>query len=271
MKKEYLEANFRQRLQDLMSTMDINQSQLAHKIEMSESAFSRFLKNPDAKLGDEYIIRLARHFNVSTDFLLGLTTMPDRKNYAIDELGLTPQAARNLYTKEVDPTVVSYLLENPTFAITTEQIAQYMNGSAIAGFVANNVIRQKLAITMISKGRRDLARVVQAGIVAPDQQDLNGIQNTFMQAVQEMKTDVELENAVEAMTQEQMDKMLKSLEKGLIATNPSITPQEFSSAIVDTIDWQGMLRPETMKQLQEALLAVAEDLQESDRRAKDGE
>ena len=109
MKKEYLEANFRQRLQDLMSTMDINQSQLAHKIEMSESAFSRFLKNPDAKLGDEYIIRLARHFNVSTDFMLGLTTMPDRKNYAIDELGLTPQAARNLYTKEVDPTVVSYL------------------------------------------------------------------------------------------------------------------------------------------------------------------
>lgn len=270
MKKEYLEANFRQRLKDLMSTMEITQAQLAHKIELSESAFSRFLSNPQAKLGDEYIIRLARHFNVSTDFLLGLTTMPDRKNYTIDELGLTPQAARNLYTKEVDPTVVSYLLENPTFAITTEQIAQYMKGTAVAGFVANNVIRQKLAITMLSKGRKDLARVVQAGIVSPSQQDLSGIQNSFMQAVQEMKTDVELENAVEAMTQEQMDKMLKNLEKGMMAVNPRITPKEFSSAIVDTIDWQGMLRPETVKQLQEALQAVAEDLQKSDRRAKDG-
>ncbi len=85
-----------------------------------------------------------------------------------------------------------------------------------------------------------------------------------------MKADVELENAVEAMTQEQMDKMLKNLEKGMMAVNPRITPKEFSSAIVDTIDWQGMLRPETVKQLQEALQAVAEDLQKSDRRAKDG-
>ena len=39
-----------------------------------------------------------RLFNVSTDFLLGETNIPDRKNYDIAELGLSVEAAKNLYT-----------------------------------------------------------------------------------------------------------------------------------------------------------------------------
>ena len=44
------------------------------------------------RIGDENIIRIARVFNVSTDFLFGVTNVPDRKNYEMDELGLSAQA-----------------------------------------------------------------------------------------------------------------------------------------------------------------------------------
>ena len=74
---------------------------------------SRFITGKTDKLSDENIIRIARVFNVSTDFILGVTTVPDRKNYEIDELGLSAQAARNLYTGKVNTQVVNRLKENP--------------------------------------------------------------------------------------------------------------------------------------------------------------
>ena len=45
-------------------------------------------------------------FNVSTDFLLGEVDVPGRMNYDISELGLSVQAARNLYTHKMNPQVV---------------------------------------------------------------------------------------------------------------------------------------------------------------------
>ena len=75
------------RLQDLMKEHKITQAELASKIGVAESSISRFLKGTKDKLTTEQIIRIARIFNVSSDFLLCLTNVPDKKNYDISELG----------------------------------------------------------------------------------------------------------------------------------------------------------------------------------------
>lgn len=86
------------------------------------STLSRFLSGKTDKLGDENIIRIAHLFNVSTDFLLGVTNISDRENYDIEELGLSAQAARNLYTGKADARVVNRLLENNNFLKVTALI-----------------------------------------------------------------------------------------------------------------------------------------------------
>ena len=116
MDQVYLPGKIRDRIQDLMKSRKVTQAELAAKIGCSESALSRFISGKTDKLGDESIIRIARAFEVSTDFLLGEVDEPDRKNYDISELGLSVEAARNLYTQKVNPKIVSYLLENPQFA-----------------------------------------------------------------------------------------------------------------------------------------------------------
>ena len=55
------------------------------------------LKGQTEMLGDGYIIKIAKHFKVSTDFLLGETDIPNRKNYDIEELGISSGAAKLLY------------------------------------------------------------------------------------------------------------------------------------------------------------------------------
>ena len=60
-------------------------------------------------IGDGYIIKIAKHFNVSTYFLLGETDIPDRKNYDIEELGLSAESAKLLYTGKIDSGILNLL------------------------------------------------------------------------------------------------------------------------------------------------------------------
>ena len=78
MSQTWLPGDTRQRIQDLIKDSNSTQADLAAVIGLSESALSRYLKGQTEMLGDGYIIRMAKHFNVSTDFLLGETDIPDR-------------------------------------------------------------------------------------------------------------------------------------------------------------------------------------------------
>ena len=89
MEQVYLPGKIRDRIQDLMKFRKITQAELATRIGCSESSLSRYISGKTDKLGDENIIRIARVFNVSTDFLLGEVDTPDRLNYDIAELGLS--------------------------------------------------------------------------------------------------------------------------------------------------------------------------------------
>ena len=138
MENTFLPGTVRERIADLMKYHKVSQTDLALKIGCGDSLLSRFLTGKTDKLGDENIIRIARAFNVSTDFLLGITNVPDKKNYAIDELGLSAQAARNLYAGKANAQVVNYLLESPRFLDLTYILEQYFNDTVAAGYAAQN-------------------------------------------------------------------------------------------------------------------------------------
>ena len=89
MEQTYLPGKIRDRIQDLMKSRKVTQAELATRIGCSKCSLSRFISGKTDKLGDENIIRIARVFNVSTDFLLGEVDTPDRLNYDIAELGLS--------------------------------------------------------------------------------------------------------------------------------------------------------------------------------------
>ena len=79
MAQEYLPAPSNIRLADLMKEHDISQPELAKEIGCSKSTISRFISGTKGTLTHEQVLKIARLFNVSTDFLLGETNIPDRK------------------------------------------------------------------------------------------------------------------------------------------------------------------------------------------------
>ena len=81
MENTFLPGTVRERIADLMKYHKVSQTDLALKIGCRRQlALSRFLTERQTSFGDEKnIIRIARVFNVSTDFLLGITNVPDKK------------------------------------------------------------------------------------------------------------------------------------------------------------------------------------------------
>lgn len=265
METVFLPGNIRQRLFDLMKHNNVSQTELARKIGCNDSLLSRFLSEKTDKLGDENIIRIARAFNVSTDFLLGVTTVPDRKNYEIDELGLSAQAARNLYTGKANAQVVNYLLESPRFLELTYILEQYFNDTVAAGYAAQN----QLYATLSSLTRKS-AKTKAAAQAANEinrlktpvyQADLATIESQFMLAVKEVKKEIGNDfAAIRAMTAEEAERMFTEITKGQDMENLTVTPQQTSDMIVGSVAGIGCVDPDALNTFGEALTGLFQSI-----------
>ena len=248
MEQIYLPGKIRDRIQDLMKANKVTQAELAARIGCSESMLSRFISGKTDKLGDENIIRIARVFNVSTDFLLGEVNVPDRVNYDISELGLSVQAARNLYTHKVNPQVVNALLENPEFANTTNLISRYLDDELAKGFAAQNQLYATVAgmLGSVPKAVEEVKNLQ----VPVYQLDLTVIQRSFMSAVQAVKKEVGNDlSASRELTSQAVKKIYAELTKGQKKPNRKITPEQVAEAVAKSVSDLPGIDKEMVKQM----------------------
>ena len=67
-----MKTNFNERLKELRLSKNLTQTQLANETGISQSAINKW-ELGQRKITQEYIIILCEYFNVSADYLLGLT------------------------------------------------------------------------------------------------------------------------------------------------------------------------------------------------------
>ena len=266
MEQAYLPGTVRQRIQDQLKERKITQGELAAEIGMAESSLSRFLSEKTDKIGDEYIIKIADFLGVSTDFVLGQTDFPERRNYDIGELGLSYKAAMVLYTREVDTDVVNRILESPQFPEITRMISRYFKDTIAEGFAVQNAMwdtLQQLTSTADTthlanpqEGTEAVAQILGMMKADPHEKDVEAIQTALMDMLREIKNGIQTqmpttELATKQITQSMMQSMVKgenavpalqsiTLEQlaGAYSTLPGATPElgaQFSGLIENFI------------------------------------
>ncbi len=257
MTAEYLPGTIRERIQDLLKERKITQGELAEKIGCTDSTLSRFLSGKTDKLSDENIIGIARVFDVSTDFLLGLTNIPDRKNYDVGELGLSVEAAKRLYTGKVNSEVVTLLLENDRFAELTQMLSRYFDDTISAGYAAQNTIFDIVA-GAVAGTNREVASVIRQEKVPPQRAELTSIQSRFMAAVSEIKKSRESHTEeAQVFTKEVMQKFMTELAKNQNgAALASLTPEQIVNALTATVATTEELSAEQLETFKESVLPL---------------
>ena len=255
----YLPADVRKRIVDVMRERKMTQRELALRIDVNESTISRFLSGKTEKLSEESVIRIARVFNVSTDFILGTTVIPDKKNYDISELGLSVEAANNLYTGKVNNDVVNRLLENPRFATVTYMIAQYMDDTLAGGYAAQNQMYATLSSMLLGINKTSAAvqaaRTANAMKVPAYQADQTTIQNTFMTVVKEIKKEAGSDlAAAKAISKETTERMFTELTKGQDTPVPTITPEAVADAVTGSVSGMDYVNQEALLNFNQSLV-----------------
>lgn len=263
MNETYLPGNVRDRVLDLMKNRKITQKELAARIDTAESTLSRFLSGATDRLDSASVLRIARCFGVSTDFLLGETPIPDRKNYEITELGLSAQAARNLYTGRACPEVVNRLLESPRFAELTFLLQRYFNGTLAEGYAAQNQLLATLSSAVLSgtenkKAAQQAAKEIKRSRIPEYQADLTQIQNQFLAAITEVKKEYAVDfSATQAMTKAITTQMFAELTKGQDLPDVKITPKSFAEAVTSAVADAGNIDADAFADFQNALEQIA--------------
>ena len=243
MEQAYLPGTVRQRIQELIKERKITQAELAAEIGMAESSLSRFLSEKTDKIGDEYIIKIADFLGVSTDFILGQTAFPERRNYDIEELGLSYKAAMALYTREVDTDVVNRILESPQFPEITRMIARYFKDSNAEGPAGLNAMwdtmRQMIGtldtshLTNPQEGTEAAAQILGMMKTAPHEKDVEAIQSALMTMLRDIKAGIQTQTpTTELATKQITQSMMQSMVKGenAVPALQSISPEQLAGA-----------------------------------------
>jgi len=97
-------AIFAERLKNLRLSCGENQSDVAKVLGVSVQSYSAYEGAREPKY--DFLCKLAEHYNVSTDYLLGLSGDPQRKPSPVDVLGFSPTVIDNIVKDNDYPRLV---------------------------------------------------------------------------------------------------------------------------------------------------------------------
>ena len=188
-----------QRISDLCNGNHITQKELAEKIGVSASQLSRIVSGETRTVSSDILIGVAKEFKVSTDYILGLSTVSVRKSYDISELGLSEGAVRGLVTGAVDVQILNRLLEHRNFPKLIDLIRIYFQDTAAKGIMARNQLIEMATASLSdlmkehpehrAEAKQDL-QLLNAQKMGEHEAEIEKIKNVFLAILRDIKKDI---------------------------------------------------------------------------------
>ena len=245
----YLPGNFRQRVQELMKQHDMNAEDLAKLVEVSTDTVRRMLKVSEGgedgspKVSVDAIIKMAKYFNVSTDFLLGITNMPDPMNYPVEQFRLTEGAAKAILSRRVHMDMLNRLLENIQFGQLTYTMYYATEPNQTAGITSRNNLLSytgslyaEAMINTVQQKQQIMGLNYKLGteLINPNTVGNQQMEDEFRSVVAQIRRDIQKENPASVpLTREflaEMDKLLLEYADG---KRENINPRIVAEVMTD--------------------------------------
>jgi len=236
-------ASIGARLEHLRARKGVPDAELAKVFGINRSTMSRILKGETEKVSSQMIIDAAQYFGVSTDFLLGLTDMPDPMNHPVASFKLTEDAARAILSEDVNIDMLNRLLENLRFCQLTQTMAYALEPDQTAGVISyDNILAhgESLFLEYMApsiKIKRELKKDSQkiAGkVIDPNTVGNGQMLEEFRAVIQQIRKDMKMEKPLSVpVTRE----FLKEMDKEILARaggeRKNINPRIVAEVLTD--------------------------------------
>ena len=236
-------ASIGARLEHLRARKGINDSELAKVFGINRSTMSRILKGETEKVYSQMIIDTAQYFGVSTDFLLGLTDMPDPMNHPVESFGLTEGAAKAILSEDVNIGILNRLLENLRFCQLTQTMAYALEPDQTAGVMSyDNILAhgESLFLEYMApsvKIKRELkkdSQKIAAKVIDPNTVGNGQMLEEFRSVIQQIRKDMKMEKPLSVpMTREFLKEMDKEILVRAGGERKNINPRIVAEILTD--------------------------------------
>lgn len=209
-----------ERITDMRTMSSLSQKELAEKLDVPTSTLCRIEQGKIANVSNDVLIKLANFFNVSTDYLLGLTNVKFKKNVELSELGLTNKALFALLSGSVNGALLSRIIEHPHFVSLLDTVDAYFKDAHKAGIQSRNDVINLATASLKdfmkehSENSMEIShdiRRLNAEKIGGDEADLNKLRNIFMSILKDIKADYE--NVPQDVSQNEFQEQLSAIKK----------------------------------------------------------
>ena len=236
-------ASIGARVEHLRARKGVSDAELAKAFGINRSTIGRILKGETEKVSSQMIIDAAQYFGVSTDFLLGLTDMPDPMNHPVESFGLTEGAARAILSEDVNIGILNRLLENLRFCQLTQTMAYALEPDQTAGVMSYaNILAhgESLFLEYMApsvKIKRELkkdSQKIAAKVIDPNTVGNGQMLEEFRAVIQQIRKDMKMEKPLSVpVTRE----FLKEMDKEILARaggeRKNINPRIVAEVLTD--------------------------------------
>ena len=250
----YLPGTVNERIGDLRTSKGLQQKELAEMIGVSASQLSRIENGETTNINAETIAKLAKALQVSTDYILGLTTVSVPKSYDISELGLSEGAVKNLLIIKSSgaTSVLNRLLGHKRFPTLITQIKTYFYDERAMGIVGVNEMFE-LATASLEDMRkaqpeksadiRSGQRLINAEKSSPHEADIEKIKNIFTAILRDIKKEIDSSDVmVDTAPLDMLRKMQTELQDSM---SEAITEEEAASILTQHVAQTDIFNEET--------------------------
>ena len=181
-----MELSIQERLKDLRVERGLTLEQLAEQTHLSKSALGSYEAEDFKDISHYALIKLAKFYGVTADYLLGLTETKNHPNADLADLRLSDEMIDLLKSGLVDNALLCEMAEHPDFPRFMADLEIYVNGVAGKQVQTANAIVDAVSATIMKQHNPGLTapqlRQLIAAHIDDDsfcryviQQDINGI------------------------------------------------------------------------------------------------
>ena len=195
-------ASIGERIKHLQKRKGMTDTELAKVLHIDRTTLKRIIEGGTEKVSSQVIIDTAQYFGVSTDFLLGLTDMPDPMNHPVESFGLTEGAATAILNEDVNIGMLNRLLENLRFCQLTQTMAYALEPDQTAGVMSyDNILAhgESLFLEYMApsvKIKRELkkdSQKIAAKVIDPNTVGNGQMLEEFRAVIQQIRKDMKME------------------------------------------------------------------------------
>ena len=262
----YLPGDIGQRIRELREQRDIKQEKLAEILNINKATLSRIERGETKTVGSDILMTLAEHFNVSVDFLVGFTCVPNPKNYSVEALGLSSDGAKAMISRKVHMEIVNRLLENPEFCQLTYTMHYALEPNQMAAVSsANNmlVFGDSLMVGVMNqsvKGNQELlalSRRLGAEMIDPNTIGNYKMEDEFRKIIAQLRRDIRREKPVSVpLTREFLEEADRELLQRAGGVRENVNPRMVAEIICEKMLVDRICTPEQ----KERFIAVFADI-----------